>query len=71
MQCAVLSVKADTADNQAIISYAIYSMKVPGTALVPGTDWKVNTTDGSVLFYEGTGNSGSSDRGFKTTALWN
>lgn len=71
MKCAVLSVKADTANDQAILSYAIYSMKVPGTALVPATDWKVNTTDGSVLFYEGTNNAGASTRGFKTTDLWN
>jgi len=67
----VLSVKVDTADNQAIITYGLYSMKVPGTALVPATDWKVNTTNGSVLFYEGTGNTNADDRGFKTTTLWN
>lgn len=53
--------------NQMALTYRMYAMKVPGTALKPGNTELKSNTGGTFLFYEGTDGT---NKGFKDTTLF-
>lgn len=67
MKCHVFAaVYTDT--NKAVLDYRMYSMKVPGTALIPATQDLKSDKAGSYLFYTDTDNN--TKKGFKNDKVF-
>jgi len=68
MSCHVFSAVTGASTGKAILVYALYDMKVPGTKITTGTDLGAKS-DGSYLFYSKSA-AGGTKKGFGDTALF-